>query len=107
MVKSWPWRLLVVASVALIVAGIALLAMSLLAPPAEPAVLNVAAGHLASHDPGAIFVPGVAVHPGPGVADLAAEVTPVTGPASILAVTLSPVATPALAASPGAFTQDQ
>jgi hypothetical protein len=107
MVRSWGWRLLLVASVVLIVAGIALLATALLPPPAEPATPDLAGGHRAIHESGAIFVPGVAVHPGPGVDVLAAEMTPVTGATSILAVTLSPEATPVPAASPGAVAQDQ
>jgi hypothetical protein len=105
MVKTWPWRLLLLASVALVVAGIALLVMSLLAPAAESAALGATDGPMATHDPEASSVPGVAVHSGPGGA-AAARPTPATRFASNLTVNLPPVATPALAASSGAAAQD-
>lgn len=108
MVASPRWRLILVASLTLIVAGIVLLIMSLLTPPVSPAP-DAAGGSLVTHgsgEPGEIVVQGVAVHSGPGVATLAAELQPVTGPSVILAVDVPPEATPTRAVPPGAVAQD-
>lgn len=109
MVASPRWRLILVVSLTLIVAGIVLLITSLLTPPVSPAAPDTAGRHVAGHDsaePGATTVQGVAVHPGPGVATLAEELRPVTGPTVILAVDVPPEATPTRAVPPGAVAQD-
>lgn len=108
MVKTWRWRLVLVASPVLFVAGFALLLSSRLAAPVASEGRAVAPGvHVTSHEPGAFFIQGLAVHPGPEVEALAAQLTPVAGPASLLAVSVSPAAAPGLAASPVVAAQDQ
>ena len=96
----WRSRWVPLTSLALVAFGILTLLTSRQAPPVErPA--EQSAWHLATHPTGAGELPGLALHPGPEIATLAAGLGPAASPATIVAVALSPMTTtPAMAASP-------
>lgn len=85
-------RWLPVTSLALVALGMLILLASQQPLPAATATAEQSAWHLATHSAGAGEVPGLALHPGPEVATLAAGLGPVGSPATILTIALSPVA---------------
>ncbi len=102
---SGQWRWLSLASCGFALLGTVLLAASSLSPPATVRETVVSLEwHTATHPAGTIIVSGLALHPGPNVAALAASLTPAAAPASILTLALPPPATETsgVAASPGA-----
>lgn len=98
----WRSRWLPVTSLALVVLGLLTLLVSQQPLPVESVTAEQSVWHLATHSASAGELPGLALHPGPEIATLAAALGPAGSPATILAVALSPVGagTPAAAASP-------
>jgi hypothetical protein len=86
---------------ALVALGILTLLASRQAPPVETPTAGQSAWHLVTHPAGTGELPGLALHPGPEIAALAAGLEPAASPATIVTVASSPVATtPAVTASP-------
>lgn len=98
----WRSRWLAVTSLALVVLGMLTLLASRQPLPVETVTAEQSAWHLATHPAGPGEVPGLALHPGPEIASLAAGLGPAGSPATLLALALSPVAagTPVAVASP-------
>lgn len=97
----WRSRWVPLTSLVLVALGILTLLASRQAPPVETPTAEQSAWHLATHPTGAGPLPGLALHPGPEIATLAASLGPAGSPATILAVASSPVAgAPAVAATP-------
>ncbi|MDQ3695773.1 MAG: hypothetical protein M3464_19465 [Chloroflexota bacterium] len=81
-----------IGSLALVGLGMLILVLALRPlPGSEAGSLGSESWHLATHPAGAIIVPGLALHPGPASETLAAALSPVAGPALIVAVALPPL----------------
>jgi hypothetical protein len=96
-------RWLPIGSFLLATVGVVVLVNSLVPPPATVMEMSaVPDRHATSSPAAAVVVPGLALHPGPQVAILAAELDPDIAPAALRAIAVPIVATPSGFASPGA-----